>query len=574
MELTRRDLLKTAAVTGAAAAGTAMAGTALADEAQAEGVVYPDGLCAADFEESPVELAPITEFAAEYTYDVVVVGAGTGGVPAALSALEEGATVACLQKEEAAVSQGGSSTGIILDKSDEQGVMNHLQGYIEDCHWRADRGLASFYYKHSGETIRWMEVRTKEAGFPPYSVGETTNTFDDGTVCVRRTNRFGPKPYNNDTMIKALATLAEERGVEFFYSTPGVQLIQDESGAVTGVVGKAADGTYIKFNATRGVVLSTGDYQNNTSLVERYCPDVKDFDRKQYGKTGDGILMSMALGAGFVPVGHAHMMHDFDSGPMFSVPFLYVNENGERFMNEDCVFEQIDCELRNQPKPGWYTQVFDSNYVEQVTGWGGKPTAVEDLEVYIPEIEMDRSADSGRNIIELLIDTHRADTLEELAEILGIPGDALVASVARYNELVDAGFDADFGKDPKYLAKIDTPPFYGIHKHVRISALCAGMTVNENYQVVKKDGTVIPNLWATGFGAGQLCGLPDWSMYITGMSNGHCMTSGRYCGIQAATGNLEPTNPITDADVEAAGYDMEKISGTVAAGTGKVTSLS
>lgn len=571
-ELTRRTFLKTAAATGAAsvaAAGLAGASAAVADEAAAA-VEYPAGLIEADFADSPVELAPITDFADEKTYDVVVVGAGTGGVPAALSALEEGATVACLQKESAPISQGGSSTGIIVDKSDPQGVMNHLQGFMEDCHWRADRGLARFYYDHSGETIRWMEVRTMEAGFPPYSFGETTMEYDDGTKCVKRTNRFGPKPYNNDTMIKALAKLAEERGVDFYYSTPGVQLVQDESGAVTGVVGKDADGNYIKFNATRGVVLSTGDYQNNMSLVERYCPDVKDFDRKQMGKTGDGILMTMAIGAGLVPVGHAHMMHDFDSGPMFNEPFLMVNEDGERFLNEDCCFEQVNCELRNQPRPGWYSQIFDANYVDQATAWGGKPVAPEALEVYMPEVEMDRSAESGNNVIEVLIDTHKADTLDELAEKLGIPADALKASVERYNELVDAGFDDDFGKRPQYLAKIDTPPFYGIHKHIRISALCAGMTVNENYQVTKADGTPIPNLWATGFGAGQLCGLPDWSMYTTGMSCGHCMTSGRYCGIQAATGgNLEPSKPITDEDVEAAGYDMTKLSGPVAAGTGK-----
>lgn len=565
-QLSRRNFLKAAAATSVVAG--AAASVAVADEA-APAVEYPAGLIEADFADSPVELAPITDFADEKTYDVVVVGAGTGGVPAALSALEEGATVACLQKESAAISQGGSSTGIILDESDPQGVMNHMQGYMEDCHWRADRGLARFYYDHSGETIRWMEVRTMEAGFPPYSFGEVTTEYDDGTKCVKRTNRFGPKPYNNDTMIKALADLAEQRGVDFYYSTPGVQLIQDESGAVTGVVGKDADGNYIKFNATRGVVLSTGDYQNNMSMVERYCPDVKDFDRKQMGKTGDGILMTMAIGAGLVPVGHAHMMHDFDSGPMFNEPFLMVNENGERFLNEDCCFEQVNCELRNQPRPGWYSQIFDANYVDQATAWGGKPVSPEALEVYMPDIEMDRSAESGNNVIEFLLDTHRADTLDELADMLGIPADALKASVERYNELVDAGFDDDFGKQAKYLAKIDTPPFYGIHKHIRISALCAGMTVNENYQVTKADGTVIPNLWATGFGAGQLCGLPDWSMYTTGMSCGHCMTSGRYCGIQAATGNTEPSKPITDEDVAAAGYDMSQLSGPVAAGTGK-----
>lgn len=339
--------------------------------------------------------------------------------------------------------------------------------------------------------------------------------------------------------------------MEFFYSTPGVQLVTDESGTVTGVIGKSGS-SYIKFNATKGVILSTGDYQNNQSLVERYCPDVKEFDRKQSNKTGDGILMSMAVGAGFVPVGHSHMMHDFDSGPMFDEPFLFVNEDGERFMNEDCVFEEVNCVLRNQPKPGWYSQIFDDDYVEQVTEWGGKPTDKEKIQVYMPDVKMDRSAESGANVIESLIGTYCCDTLDELAAKLEIPADALKKSVARYNEMVDAGFDADFGKQAKYLKKIEKAPFWGIHKHVRVSALCAGVTVNENYQALRTDGEVIPNLWVTGFSAGQLCGSPDWSMYQGGMSAGHCIMTGRICGIQAATGGkLESKSPVTEADVEA-----------------------
>lgn len=149
-----------------------------------------------------------------------------------------------------------------------------------------------------------------EAGFPPYGIGEVTFEYEDGTKCTKRSNRFGPKPYTNNELINALAKLAEERSVDFYYSTPGIQLIQDESGTVTGVVGKNEAGDCIKFNATKGVIVSTGDYQNNQSLVERYCPDVKEFDRKQAGKTGDGILMTMAISAGFVPVGHSHMMHE------------------------------------------------------------------------------------------------------------------------------------------------------------------------------------------------------------------------------------------------------------------------
>ena len=117
---------------------------------------------------------------------------------------------------------------------------------------------------------------------------------------------------------------------------------------------------------------------------------------------------------------------------------------------------------------------------------------------------------------------------------------------------MDKGFDEDFGKQAKYLKKIEKAPFWGIHKHVRVSALCAGVTVNENYQALTTEGQVIPNLWVTGFSAGQLCGSPDWSMYQGGMSAGHCITTGRICGIQAATGGkLEASTPVTEADVEA-----------------------
>ncbi|RDB61412.1 FAD-binding protein [Gordonibacter sp. 28C] len=555
MSMNRRDFLKGALAAGVVGAGAGLAGcapSAKGGAGDASSAAYPDGLIAADFDASSVVIEPITKFDEEKTFDVVVVGAGTGGVPAALSALEEGATVAVLQKESKPIAQGGTCSGVLLDQSDEQGVMNYLQGYLEDCRWRADRKLAETYCKYSGEAIRWTQVRTAEAGFPPYTVRPTAVTeYDDGSKCARRSIMFGPKPYNNGTMIEHLAELAASKGVEFFYSTPGVQLVTDENGAVTGVIGKNGNKN-IKFNATKGVILSTGDYQNNQSLVERYCPDVKEFDRKQANKTGDGILMSMAVGAGFVPVGHAHMMHDFDSGPMFGEPFLMVNEDGERFMNEDCVFEEVNCVLRNQPKPGWYSQIFDDDYVAQVTEWGGKPTDQEKMRPYMPAVEMDRSAESGANVIESLIDTHCCETLDELAEKLGIPADALKASVKRYNELADAGFDADFGKQAKYLKKIEKAPFWGIHKHVRVSALCAGVTVNENYQALRTDDTVIPGLWVTGFSAGQLCGSPDWSMYQGGMSAGHCIMTGRICGIQAATGGkLESATPVTEADVEA-----------------------
>jgi len=541
--LSRREFLKNAALGAAGAAVVGTVGLASArEEEKAYQYAMPEKLDESCFADSPVTRELITDFSAEYTFDVVVVGAGTGGVPAALSALEEGATVGVLEKQVCAISQGNGGTGIDLENSNTYGLLRYMRGFHESCTWRSDPELLKTYVYQSGEAMNWLMVRATEAGYPPTSLAPSGIDYEDGGVLKRVMVSFGTKPENMGSMIVPLAEYAASKGVEFFYSTPGVQLIMQD-GKCVGVIGKNADGQYIKFNANKAVVLSTGDYQNNSGMVAKFCPDVSNFDKKQFGKTGDGILMAMCAGGDIVRVGHAHMMHDFDSGPMFTTPFVCVDEDGKRFINEEFSFTEVSNYLRDHRRPGWYTQVFDSEYVNYVKDWGMNPTAPEALENYFPgKDEYKPGVYSG------LVDTHKADTLEELAEAIGLPAADFVASIERYNELCEKGLDEDFGRQPKYLNPIKTPPFYGIHKHIRVSALCAGVTVNGDYQVIDGEKNPIPGLYATGFGAGQLCGSPDWSMYQAGMSIGHCVTSGRMCGILAATGKRDPSVPVTNAD--------------------------
>lgn len=542
MAINRRDFLKGAAFTGAVAATAGIVGCSSpeskTDGSTADSTAYPKFFTAEDFEKSSVVIDVITDFTDEKTYDIVVVGAGTAGLPAVLTALEEGASVACIQKESTSVAQGCACAGASLDGSTEMGLLRFMQTYAEICEYRVNYDLLKTYVYHSGETTMWVSGKATEAGFPNAKNSSQIFEYEEDSHVLYLKNDAATKPQSNNDLIKALVGLAESQGAEFFFDTPGVQLIK-EGDKVVGVVGGSEENGYTRFNANTAVILAAGDYQNNDSMVDRFSPDLTRFARKQFNKTGDGILMAALAGGHMTPVGHSRQMHDFDSGPMPEEPFLAVNENGDRFMNEETPSTSAVNVLRFQDAtdPGKYSMIFDSNYAEQVAGWGGRPASEEKLHNYVP------GEGGGPGTVENLIDTHYADTLEELAEKLDIPADNLVASVERYNTFVANGFDEDFGKLPQYLKPVDTPPFWGRHRWIRVTATCGGIAVDGNYQVLDDDNQPIPGLYSTGFGAGDLCGAADWSIYWAGMSVGSCMNSGRCAALHATTGGLEPSNP-------------------------------
>jgi fumarate reductase flavoprotein subunit len=518
--------MSTAASTGAAP--TEAASTAAQAQEEVKKYELPDILAEEAFEESEAEYV-IIEPDEEKDYDIVVVGAGTAGVPAALSAFESGCKVACLQKQGFAVAQGNNGSGFYLDKSNEGGILRFMQAFNEDCCGRAGMDLLRMYIDTSGETLDWIEDRVGKGGMKPYTSREQIYKFeDDKYICYNKEIAYGPKPKDCGDAMRALADYAEQQGVEFFYETPGVQLVK-ENGRVCAVIGKTGDGKYIRFNAKKAVILATGDYQNNNMMVRQFCPDVVEFDKKQSQKTGDGHLMGMLVGAQIEPVGHTHMMHDFDSGPMGSVPFLALNDNGERFMNEETKHIWVNNLLRYQPNPGWYSHIFDSDYEEQVKEMGMNPTGVSALERYIPGFTEDTEGLRAE-----LINAHRCDTLEELADEMGLPADALVASVERYNELCESGEDTDFGKNSKYLKPIKKAPFWGIHRHIRVSSIDSGLLINTKCQCLDAEKKPIPGLYAAGNTSGQLCGSNDWQMYCSGMSVGWGYVTGRRAGLCAA----------------------------------------
>ena len=179
-------------------------------------------------------------------YDVVIVGAGAAGVPAAISAEEAGATVALIQKEATAISQGNTATGILLDGSDPAGVSAVVSTLLKEHQFRGNRAQVELWAKNSGEAITWIFDLAQKVGA---QVSDTTKKW---TSAVKTVNGyplsylsidFGPKPYNTGDGMRALADYAEEQGVEIFYNTEAKQLVGDADSGITGVIAKGADGS-------------------------------------------------------------------------------------------------------------------------------------------------------------------------------------------------------------------------------------------------------------------------------------------------------------------------------------------
>jgi succinate dehydrogenase/fumarate reductase flavoprotein subunit len=331
--------------------------------------------------------------------------------------------------------------------------------------------------------------------------------------------------------MRHLAITAEKAGVKFYYSTPAEQLVQNAAGEVLGVIAKNKDGKYIKFLARKGVIVATGDYQNNKAMSDYFIPDIKYMGRKQMGKTGDGFAMIYWAGGVFEPIGHTKMLHDFDGGPapMCDMPFLAVNREGKRFVNEAVDMSVYNNYLRDEKNAGHYAQILDSDYMTQAAKWPGQLIPPEGLKNWMPDVPGPK-----KGVFEPLINSYMADTLEELAKKLEFDPVALVASVKRYNEIVASGQDTDFGKPAQYLAPVQKPPFYGFHRTMRVSAICSGMLVDENHRVLDAAGKPIKGLWAVGNLGGGFYGGVDYPLTVFGLSLGRCYTFGYLAGRQVA----------------------------------------
>jgi fumarate reductase flavoprotein subunit len=527
MGVTRRNFLKGAAATGAVAAvGAVLAGCTPSPSTDSSNEVASAGRWSWS---APPEISE-EEITETHDCDVCVVGAGASGNPAALYAASIGFKVVVLQKESD-VCIGSSGCGIWFSKmNSELGVESDaqafLQEYANDARGKADMALVRRTLLQSGPALDWL---VSEAPEPAVNY----IPFADHLLAL-----WSDKPGNTAhtgvvDFMRNIAAKATEKGATYLYSTPAVKLLQDGSSKVTGVIGQAADGSYVQVNASKGVVLCCGDVAADKEMLECYAPWALPLTYIGFNEsnTGDGTKMGQWAGAAVEPAPATIQVHFdyYDVEPFKGVPWLMVDKNGKRFTNENVPYHAITQIVALQPDHQGY-QIKDKNMFDNIDLYSDALVPARDI------AEVDAAIEAGN--------AWKADSIAELAEAAGLDSAALQASVDRYNELVELGVDEDFGVDSAILATcaIKEPPFYCILYESALLVLGAGLKSNEYMEVIDEEYNPIPGLYAAGLAQGSFFGW-DYNIKHIGFTFGHNVAGG-VLAVASIAGKID--DPLAD----------------------------
>lgn len=578
-ELSRRSFLKGAALS-ALAVGTMGMGTGVAEapveNEQGTGKWYDEKYFA--------KPAPITDIVETIDADVVVVGAGNGGCVSVVSAAELGAKVVWVEKNAGPITWAGEigayNSKLMKEKYGIEYTQEQLNEIINDiCRYgsyEVDQRLIALWVNESGRTMDWFVDKMKAKGIETFIETDMKKTLyknevQTHTVYKGEFKELGPNFMGSQVANPLWVEYAEEMGVTKLFLHTAKQLVQDENGKVTGIiVQRNEDGKYIKVNASKGVILSTGGYGGNPEMMDALQYRDKNNIVNNLGcafAMGDGIKMALWAGAdidrnhaGGCAFDRAALAEDHHVGMPYSAglndiwwpgsqPWLNLNKRGERFANEDVPYDfHINSWLK---QPGRFTfQLFDSNYWEDVNAFHSticsRVVAVpgaRNSEV-LPGVMPCKSEEEFYNVyMKPALESGRlkqADTIEDLCRQLGMDDAAVeraVASVARYNELAEKGVDDDFGKQQKDLRPIVKAPFYGIAVGTWLLATMNGIRVNTNLQAVNEEQEPIEGLYVIGNDMGGFFNNSYPQMY-GGTMQGKTTCFARLAALHAVTGSI------------------------------------
>ena len=468
--------------------------------------------------------------------DLVVIGSGVSGLAAALTSAEGGAKVIVFEKER---SLGGTSNffhGIFAAESDMQRARyitysrdEAFKNIMEYSHWRANPRLVRTIVDESAATITWLQRQGVEF------IDAINNLLD------------APRTYHvikggGEAIVKTLAIRIKEKGVDIKLSVP-VKRILKQGDTIKGVI-LEEEGEDIQVNA-RAVVIASGGYANNKEWIKKYTGldlDVNIVPVGNVDKMGDGIRMAFEVGADTEGLGVLELFRVGPMGPGFATktsieyaavqPDLWVDNQGERFCDESIgLYETSIGNASARLKESSNYSIFDSSIIKRLLENGIDKAHGIDFPPgsRVPDLDRELAATLENRSTEVF----KADSIQELAEKMGVNPMRLQETIDEYNGFCKKGHDDLFAKDVKYLRPIKGPQFYAVRMRTIFLGTLGGIKINQNIEVIDKKGKVIPGLYAVGFDAGGMYGDSYSIKPASGISAGFAINSGRIAGRNA-----------------------------------------
>ena len=517
--------------------------------------------------------------------DVAVVGCGIAGVAACRSVAEDGGLVAAFEKAdgpqcrsgEYAVINGKVQAKWGRDTWTREQIDDIIDSHMVESTYRCKRSIMSKWAHNIGDAFDWWVeanpslyyAETTRSAIPDenadnflipifYPLPEHYDWKQERFPCYPTSVEF--KPDQHVTVEANMQKAVDTGNVQTFYGCFVEKLIMEDGRCVGLYARDAATGDYIKCNAAKGVILSTGDYSQNTKMLQHFCPEVIENNIQclftnvdvegNFTNQGDGIQLGMWAGAQ-VQQSHAPMIHHMGGGAdlagvgvMGNAGFLNLDLNGKRFMNEDLPGQQLENQIELQKnRESW--QIFDSNWPEQLPYMPAAHGGACYYEDYASEDEGPKNNTTYRNYkspyqLEAAVADGRAvkaDTLEELVAKI-YPDDTAAQqtaldSIQRYNELAKAGYDEDFHKPASRMWAVENGPFYADKFTTALLLVCiGGLESDEDCHTFDADRNVIPGLYVAGNIQGNRFAT-EYPIGLKGVSHSMAMYYGYVAGKNA-----------------------------------------
>jgi len=486
-----------------------------------------------------VSFAPILEADVKNwteTRDVLIVGFGGAGACAAIEAADNGASVTIF---EAASESGGSTKlssaelylggGTKVQKAvGYDDSADDVYGYLMDSNGpQADPEKVRAYADGGADHLDWLMtlgVPFKMSEYPERAMMALTDDcllYTGSEKAWPYADKYKPAPRGHNLyvegdnggplFVKILTEAVEQRDINVHLEARALRLIVDQFGPQQRIVGLVVreDMQERYYRASKGVVLCAGGFVMNPEMMQRYAPELAKAGTVPIGNpndTGGGIQMGLSVGASAI-----NMHEGFLSVPFYPPATLthgiFVNGQGQRFINEDAYHGRIGCYLVKQTFPVYLVLNVEDYADYETASWLAAPVA------------------------------GTGDTIDELAEELKLPAESLQETVSRYNEAAESGVDSAFHKSDVWLKSL-SGPFVALDCTPGAGAFLphftlGGLDTTVDGVVLNVEGSAINGLYAAGRTA---CGVPRrGDGYASGSSVGDATFSGRRAGRHVAT---------------------------------------